>query len=153
MVLKTRLFSLFTGTIWTQQILSLICFERHRNRTENILTIDRAPFFEYNNHNLDYAKMPSPRIFSSHLPYYLVPKGLKDKKTKVCFTHSVYSQNASVIRLFQYSAIMTELWTLFDISAELASISFPKIHIDEWNYRATSTTVFSFGSENSIFIF
>ena len=73
-----------TGTVWTQQILSLIYFEGHRNNTENIQTIDRAPFFEYNNRNVDFAKMPSPRIFSTHLPYYLVPKVFKNIKVKVC---------------------------------------------------------------------
>ncbi|XP_076773163.1 amine sulfotransferase-like isoform X1 [Arvicanthis niloticus] len=76
-----------SGTIWTQQILSLIYFEGHRNNTENISTVDRVPFLEYNIHNLDYAKMSSPRIFSSHLPYYLVPKGLKEKKTKTFYIY------------------------------------------------------------------
>ncbi|KAM7340633.1 hypothetical protein ACRRTK_001248 [Alexandromys fortis] len=54
-----------SGTVWTQQILSLIYFEGHRNNTENIQTIDRAPFFEYNNHNMDFAKMPSPLVGSN----------------------------------------------------------------------------------------
>ncbi|XP_076773159.1 amine sulfotransferase-like isoform X3 [Arvicanthis niloticus] len=76
-----------SGTIWTQQILSLIYFEGHRNNTENISTIDRAPFLEYNINNLDYAKMSSPRIFTTHLPYYLVPKGLKEKKTKTLYIY------------------------------------------------------------------
>ncbi|CAO2628051.1 Amine sulfotransferase [Lemmus lemmus] len=71
------------GTIWAQQILSLIHFEGHRNNTENIQTLDRAPFFEYYNLNEDPAKMPSPRIFASHLPYYLVPNVFKNKKVKV----------------------------------------------------------------------
>ncbi|XP_028638513.1 amine sulfotransferase-like isoform X2 [Grammomys surdaster] len=76
-----------SGTIWTQHILSLIYYEGHRNKTENISTIDRAPFLEYNIHNLDFAKMSSPRIFTSHLPYYLVPKGLKEKKTKILYIY------------------------------------------------------------------
>ncbi|XP_005372261.1 amine sulfotransferase-like [Microtus ochrogaster] len=76
-----------SGTIWTQQILSLIYFEGHRNNTENIQTVDRAPFFEYNIHNVDYAKMPSPRIFCSHLPYYLVPKVFKNKKVKILYIY------------------------------------------------------------------
>lgn len=76
-----------SGTIWTQQILSLIFFEGHRNRTEDIVTLDRAPFFEYNNHNLDFTKIPSPRLFSSHLPYYLAPKGLKNKKAKILYIY------------------------------------------------------------------
>ncbi|CAO2628044.1 Amine sulfotransferase [Lemmus lemmus] len=76
-----------SGTVWTQQILSLIYFEGHRNNSENIQTMDRALFFEYNIHNLDFAKMPSPRIFASHLPYYLVPKVLKDKKIKILYIY------------------------------------------------------------------
>lgn len=76
-----------SGTIWAQQILSLIYFEGHRNSTENIETMDRVPFFEYNIHNLDYVNMRSPRIFASHLPYYLVPKGLKNKKTKILYIY------------------------------------------------------------------
>ncbi|XP_052020172.1 amine sulfotransferase-like [Apodemus sylvaticus] len=76
-----------SGTIWTQQILSLIYFEGHRNSTDNIPTMDRAPFLEYNIHNLDYANMPSPRIFTSHLPYYLVPKGLKEEKAKILYIY------------------------------------------------------------------
>ncbi|XP_036024546.1 amine sulfotransferase-like [Onychomys torridus] len=76
-----------SGTIWTQQILSSIFFEGHRNSTENVQTMDRIPFFEYNIHNFDFTKMPSPRIFASHLPYYLVPKALKNKKTKILYVY------------------------------------------------------------------
>nr|KAF6342157.1 hypothetical protein mMyoMyo1_018580 [Myotis myotis] len=71
-----------SGTIWTQQILSLIYFEGHRNRTEDLSTLDRIPFFEYNIRKTDFLNRPSPRLFCSHLPYYLVPKGLKSKKAK-----------------------------------------------------------------------
>ncbi|XP_016019124.2 amine sulfotransferase [Rousettus aegyptiacus] len=76
-----------SGTIWAQQILSLIYFEGHRNGTETVDTIDRIPFLEYNIHKMDYHKKPSPRIFSTHLPYYLVPKGLKNKKAKIIYIY------------------------------------------------------------------
>lgn len=82
---------IFTGTIWAQQILSLIYFEGHRNGTETVDTIDRIPFLEYNIHKMDYHKKPSPRIFSTHLPYYLAPKGLKNKKAKVCHRTSLWT--------------------------------------------------------------
>lgn len=96
-----------SGTIWTQQILSLICFEGHRNRTENIVTLDRAPFLEYNLHNLDYAKMPSPRIFSTHLPYYLIPRGLKDKKIKILY---IYRNPKDILTSFyHFSKLMVVL--------------------------------------------
>nr|KAF6342154.1 hypothetical protein mMyoMyo1_018580 [Myotis myotis] len=76
-----------SGTIWTQQILSLIYFEGHRNRTEDLSTLDRIPFFEYNIRKTDFLNRPSPRLFCSHLPYYLVPKGLKSKKAKIIYVY------------------------------------------------------------------
>uniref|UniRef100_A0A8C2S2T9 Sulfotransferase n=1 Tax=Capra hircus TaxID=9925 RepID=A0A8C2S2T9_CAPHI len=76
-----------SGTIWTQQILSLIYYEGHRNRTELVETVDRSPFLEYNLHKIDYEKRPSPRLFASHIPYYLAPKGLKNKKAKVIYVY------------------------------------------------------------------
>ncbi|XP_057619316.1 amine sulfotransferase-like [Chionomys nivalis] len=76
-----------SGTIWTQQILSLIYFEGYRNNTEYIQIADRALCFEYNPHYLDFAKRPSPRIFSTHLPYYLVPKVFKNKKVKILYIY------------------------------------------------------------------
>uniref|UniRef100_A0A8D1LM85 Sulfotransferase n=1 Tax=Sus scrofa TaxID=9823 RepID=A0A8D1LM85_PIG len=54
------------------QILSLIYFEGHRNRIEMVETRHRVSFLEYNLSNIDYARRHSPRIFTSHLPYYLI---------------------------------------------------------------------------------
>lgn len=76
-----------SGTIWTQQILSLIYFEGYRNGTETVDTLDRIPFFEMNIRKVDFLKRPSPRIFASHLPYYLVPKALKNKKAKIIYIY------------------------------------------------------------------
>nr|XP_048281282.1 amine sulfotransferase-like [Myodes glareolus] len=96
-----------SGTIWTQQILSLIYFEGHRNNTENLQTLDRAPFFEYNIRNVDFAKMPSPRIFCSHLPYYLVPKVFKNKKVKILY---IYRNPKDVLTsYFHFSNLMVIL--------------------------------------------
>ncbi|XP_070589512.1 amine sulfotransferase-like [Erythrolamprus reginae] len=74
-----------SGTVWTQNILSLILYEGHRDGTENITLIDRAPWLEYNVYNVDLPNRPSPRVISSHLPYYLVPKGLQNKKGKIIY--------------------------------------------------------------------
>ncbi|XP_045700180.1 amine sulfotransferase-like isoform X2 [Phyllostomus hastatus] len=76
-----------SGTIWTQQILSLIYSEGHRNGTENLQTIDIVPFFEYNIRKVDFLKRPSPRLFVSHLTYNLVPKGLMNKKAKIIYVY------------------------------------------------------------------
>ncbi|KAM5181157.1 amine sulfotransferase-like [Mantella aurantiaca] len=76
-----------SGTIWTQQVLSLICCEGHRNGTEKIVTMDRMPWFESRalNPDGDYNTRPSPRMFSSHLSETFVPQGLKDTKAKVIY--------------------------------------------------------------------
>nr|XP_019596892.1 PREDICTED: amine sulfotransferase-like [Rhinolophus sinicus] len=76
-----------SGTIWAQQILSLIYFEGHRSRTEIVKTIHRVPFLEYNLNKIDFLARPSPRLFATHLPYYLVPKGLKSKKAKIIYIY------------------------------------------------------------------
>ncbi|XP_004673851.1 PREDICTED: amine sulfotransferase-like [Condylura cristata] len=96
-----------SGTIWTQQILSLIYFEKHRKRIENVETLDRAPFLEYNIRKVDLPNMPSPRLFCSHLPYYLVPKGLKNKKAKIIY---VYRNPKDVlISSYYFSQLMIRL--------------------------------------------
>ncbi|XP_060548165.1 amine sulfotransferase-like isoform X1 [Pantherophis guttatus] len=71
-----------SGTIWTQNIVSLILHEG-RHGTENITLIDRAPWLECNISHIDFPNRPSPRLFTSHLPYYLVPKGLQNKRAKI----------------------------------------------------------------------
>ncbi|XP_073483238.1 amine sulfotransferase-like isoform X2 [Aquarana catesbeiana] len=76
-----------SGTIWTQQILCLICSEGHRNGTEKIDTTERMKWFECQtlNPDLDYNKLPSPRLFVSHLSETFVPQELKNKKGKIIY--------------------------------------------------------------------
>ncbi|XP_053140030.1 amine sulfotransferase-like [Hemicordylus capensis] len=74
-----------SGTIWSQNILSLIHHEGHRDGTEDTDLLDRVPFLEFNFRNMEYDKRPSPRLFSSHLPYYLVPKGLRNGRAKIIY--------------------------------------------------------------------
>ncbi|XP_069830985.1 amine sulfotransferase-like [Dendropsophus ebraccatus] len=74
-----------SGTIWTQQILSLIFNEGHRNGTEHIDNINRMPWIEYNLNNMDFNIRPSPRLFTTHLPYYLMPRDLRSKMPKMIY--------------------------------------------------------------------
>ncbi|XP_048361619.1 amine sulfotransferase-like [Sphaerodactylus townsendi] len=72
-----------SGTVWTQNILNLIHHEGHRDGTEDTDSLDRVPCLEYNIRKMDYISRPSPRLFASHLPYYLVPKGLRNRRAKI----------------------------------------------------------------------
>ncbi|XP_075059072.1 amine sulfotransferase-like [Mixophyes fleayi] len=78
-----------SGTIWMQQILSLICSEGHRNGTEQIDTTERVPWIDIplmkKDVNDDHDSRPSPRLFISHLSYIFVPQGLRNKKAKVIY--------------------------------------------------------------------
>ncbi|KAM6185193.1 amine sulfotransferase-like [Rhynchocyon petersi] len=74
-----------SGTVWTQHILSLIYYEDHRNGNSQVETMDRIPFLEYNMHKIDFFKRPSPRLFTSHIPYFLAPRGLKTKNAKIVY--------------------------------------------------------------------
>ncbi|XP_044106070.1 amine sulfotransferase-like isoform X1 [Neovison vison] len=76
-----------SGTIWFQQLLSLIYSEDHRKGAGKLETMDRVPFLEYNFRKMDFGERPSPRLFSTHLPYYLVPSGLKNKKAKIIYVY------------------------------------------------------------------
>ncbi|XP_049627326.1 amine sulfotransferase-like [Suncus etruscus] len=98
-----------SGTIWTQQILSLIYYEDARTQTQNMDTIDRAPFLEYNIRHMDYIQRPSPRLFASHLPYYIVPNGLKNKKAKIVY---IYRNPKDVITsFFHFSNLVATIET------------------------------------------
>ncbi|XP_042301280.1 amine sulfotransferase-like [Sceloporus undulatus] len=74
-----------SGTVWTQNILSLIYHEGHRNGSEEADLLDRVPWLEYKFRDIDYVNRTSPRLFSTHLPYYLMPEGLRNGRTKVIY--------------------------------------------------------------------
>ncbi|XP_007663326.2 amine sulfotransferase-like [Ornithorhynchus anatinus] len=98
-----------SGTVWTQQVVNLILYDKHRDGTENMENANRAPWFEYNTRNIDFNLRPSPRIFSTHLPYYLVPKGLQSQKAKIIY---VYRNPKDVmISFYHFSKFLTKLKT------------------------------------------
>uniref|UniRef100_A0A8B9TAN8 Sulfotransferase n=1 Tax=Anas platyrhynchos TaxID=8839 RepID=A0A8B9TAN8_ANAPL len=75
----------FSGTVWTQNILSLILHEGHRNGTEDMDIMDRIPWLEYNIKNKDFTSLPVPRVFATHLPYYLLPRDLRNKRGRIIY--------------------------------------------------------------------
>lgn len=73
----------FTGTIWTQNIITLIC-ESGDNQDDKLTNnLEKMPWLEFPEDHSDYSLRPSPRLFASHLTPRLMPPGLKDKKAKV----------------------------------------------------------------------
>ncbi|XP_078255773.1 amine sulfotransferase-like [Rhinoraja longicauda] len=72
-----------SGTTWMQQILSLIYADGDLSVVQNKRTIDRVPWIEVPKKNCQ--ELPSPRLYVTHLPYRLIPKGLKKGNGKVIY--------------------------------------------------------------------
>ncbi|KAG2468621.1 IMA5 protein, partial [Polypterus senegalus] len=73
------------GTVWIQYILALMYYGNEVNGPDGKLTVDVAPWIEAEMESLNYNERPSPRVFVSHLPHYLVPKGLRKGRGKVIY--------------------------------------------------------------------
>uniref|UniRef100_W5NKK0 Sulfotransferase n=1 Tax=Lepisosteus oculatus TaxID=7918 RepID=W5NKK0_LEPOC len=68
-----------TGTTWFQYLLSLLYYSNEVEGEDAKMTIEVVPWIEVHMKKQDYCKKPSPRLFVSHLPYNLIPNGLKEK--------------------------------------------------------------------------
>ncbi|KAI5943726.1 Bile salt sulfotransferase [Manis javanica] len=126
-----------SGTIWGQQLLCLIYFEEHRKRLANVETIARVPFLEYSLAGRHFDKMPSPRLFCSHIPYYLAPRGLKNRKAKIIYLYRnpkdvmcSFFHFSNMMRILKPSTNMEEFMELFLEGKVYGSLWFD--HIRGW---------------------
>ncbi|NXJ63822.1 ST3A1 sulfotransferase, partial [Rostratula benghalensis] len=119
-----------SGTVWTQNILSLILHEGHRNGTENMETMERIPWLEYNIKNLDYANLPLPRVFASHLPYYLVPRDLRNKRGRVVYV----SRNPKdvLVSYYHFSKYMKTVEDIPDFNLVMDRFLAGKVVASSW---------------------
>ncbi|XP_067840818.1 amine sulfotransferase-like isoform X1 [Heptranchias perlo] len=72
-----------SGTIWMQQIISLIYSDGDPTAVQSKPAYERVPWIEVPSSN--FPARPSPRLNVTHLPYHLVPKALKEKKGKIIY--------------------------------------------------------------------
>ncbi|NWI20550.1 ST3A1 sulfotransferase, partial [Crypturellus soui] len=119
-----------SGTVWTQNILSLIMHEGHRNGTENIQNMDRIPWLEYNVKNMDYSALPSPRVFATHLPYYLTPRDLRNKRARVIYV--ARNPKDVLVSYFHYSKIMTTIEQVPDFNLFMERFLAGKVLGSSW---------------------
>ncbi|XP_069707850.1 amine sulfotransferase-like [Phaenicophaeus curvirostris] len=119
-----------SGTVWTQNILSLIFYEGHRNGTENVENRDRIPWLEYNIKNIDYSALPLPRIFATHLPYYLVPRGLRNKRG--CVIYVTRNPKDVMTSYYHFSKYMKALEEIPDLNIFMERFLDGKVPASSW---------------------
>ncbi|XP_003215618.1 amine sulfotransferase isoform X1 [Anolis carolinensis] len=119
-----------SGTIWTQNILSLILHEGHRNGTEDMDLADRVPWLEYNVRKRDYVNRPSPRLFATHLPYNLVPKGLKNGRGKIIYV--ARNPKDVLVSYYHYSRVSVLLEEVEDFEMIMDHFLAGKVIGDLW---------------------
>ncbi|NWI99238.1 ST3A1 sulfotransferase, partial [Crypturellus undulatus] len=119
-----------SGTVWTENIVNLIIHEGHRNGTENIKNVDRIPWLECNVKNMDYTALPSPRVFSTHLPYYLTPRDLRNKTARVIYV--TRNPKDVLVSYFHFSKIIATLEEVPDFNLFMERFLAGKVVGSSW---------------------
>ncbi|XP_042565185.1 amine sulfotransferase-like isoform X1 [Clupea harengus] len=76
-----------SGTIWMQQIIILIEAKGNAMATAGKPNCERMPWIEVKGSEETFLQAPlsSPRLSVTHLPYRLLPVGLRQKKAKIIY--------------------------------------------------------------------
>nr|XP_003215620.1 PREDICTED: amine sulfotransferase [Anolis carolinensis]XP_008118683.1 PREDICTED: amine sulfotransferase [Anolis carolinensis] len=135
-----------SGTIWTQNILSLIYHEGHRNGTEDIDLLDRVPWLEYNIRKVDYVNRPSPRLFASHLHYCLMPKELKNGRGKIIYV--ARNPKDVLVSYFHFSKVSQVLEDVEDFEVIMEKFLAGKVignlwldHVEGWSAQKDNQNI------------
>ncbi|NXK47089.1 ST3A1 sulfotransferase, partial [Chauna torquata] len=119
-----------SGTVWTQNILSLILHEGHRNGTEDMELLDRIPWLEYNIKNADLASLPLPRVLATHLPYYLVPRDLRNKRGRIIYV--TRNPKDVVVSYYHFSKFIATLEEVPDFNIFMERFLAGKVLASSW---------------------
>ncbi|KAL6476151.1 hypothetical protein MHYP_G00146500 [Metynnis hypsauchen] len=98
-----------SGTIWTQNIIMLICGSGSTDEAEFPNNLEKMPWLEYPTGHVDYSSRPSPRFFATHLTPALMPLGFKSKKAKIVYV--ARNPKDVAVSYFHFSHVLTKLET------------------------------------------
>nr|XP_024657550.1 amine sulfotransferase isoform X2 [Maylandia zebra]XP_024657551.1 amine sulfotransferase isoform X2 [Maylandia zebra] len=95
-----------SGTVWVQQIIISI-HELDGNQTKYSNNMERMPWLEYK--MAEYTLLPSPRLFTSHLPEHIMPPGVKEKKAKIVYL--MRNPKDNMVSFYHFSKALADLET------------------------------------------
>ncbi|GCB78277.1 hypothetical protein scyTo_0019385 [Scyliorhinus torazame] len=96
-----------SGTVWMQQILSLIHSDGDPAAVQSKPAAERVPWIELP--FLDFQSQPAPRLSVTHLPYHLIPEGLKKKNGKIIYV--IRNPKDVIVSLYHFQNYVTCLDT------------------------------------------
>lgn len=87
---QTRLFVVCSvGTVWMQQILSQVMEESHPGWADGVTNRAQIPYLEGRTADDPFRERKDPRVIRTHLFPALLPRGVREKQTKVTSAASV----------------------------------------------------------------
>uniref|UniRef100_A0A8C4QJI6 Sulfotransferase n=1 Tax=Eptatretus burgeri TaxID=7764 RepID=A0A8C4QJI6_EPTBU len=92
----------FAGTTWMQVLVSLIQVEGDNSRLEDVATFDRTPWLEL--HHQKVLEAQSPRTITTHLPFRLMPRRLREGAAKVIYV--TRNPKDVLVSFFHFFAIL-----------------------------------------------
>ncbi|XP_078397433.1 amine sulfotransferase-like [Cetorhinus maximus] len=117
-----------SGTVWMQQILSLIYSDGDAAVVQSKPTMERVPWMEMPYSN--FQTRPSPRLCVSHLPQRFVPAGLKKKNGKVIYV--MRNPKDTVVSLYHFQNYVTVLSTPSSFEDFLEKFLEGKVVFSSW---------------------
>ncbi|XP_038655554.1 amine sulfotransferase-like isoform X2 [Scyliorhinus canicula] len=117
-----------SGTVWMQQILSLIHSDGDPATVQSKPASERVPWIELP--FLDFQSQPSPRLSVTHLPYHLIPEGLKKKNGKVIYV--IRNPKDVIVSLYHFQNYITCLDTPSSFEDFLKQFLEGKVVFSSW---------------------
>uniref|UniRef100_A0A8C0FDA5 Sulfotransferase n=1 Tax=Bubo bubo TaxID=30461 RepID=A0A8C0FDA5_BUBBB len=97
---------------------------------QQFITMERIPWLEYRTENRDYAALPLPRVFATHLPYYLLPRDLRNKRGRIIYV--TRNPKDVMVSYYHFSKYISTLEEIPDFNLFMERFLAGKVLASSW---------------------